>query len=209
MALDTYTNLQKSIADWVHRSNDASLTVTIPDIIALAEGRINVDLKARQQDTVTMLVSVSGVNAIALPVDFIEVRSLLLPGLSSTPLDYMVPDALATTYASNYAGQPRAYTIIGTNLYFGPVPDSAYSVQLIYRARVPALGNAVGAQTNWLLTSFPQIYLSAALCEVCVYTQDEEHLPIWEKKYSDAIATVNGNDWFTGSTMRTRTDVRY
>ena len=37
MALSTYTDLQASVANWLHRSD---LTAVIPDLVGLAEGRL-------------------------------------------------------------------------------------------------------------------------------------------------------------------------
>ena len=47
MALGTFTELKDAIADWLDRSD---LTARIPDFIALAEARINRELRIRPME---------------------------------------------------------------------------------------------------------------------------------------------------------------
>ena len=54
MALDNFTNLKASIADWLNRSD---LTNVIPDFISLAEAQLNRELRHyKQQEKATALI---------------------------------------------------------------------------------------------------------------------------------------------------------
>lgn len=203
MALGTYTDLQTSVGNWLHRSDLAGI---IPDWIALAEKRINGDLDARLQDTVTTLSTVAGTATVTIPADVVNIRSLQILSSPNRILDYLTPDQYNFQYAWGDSGTPRMFTVIGGNLYLGPIPDAIYSLQCEYKAMVPTLSNA--SPTNWLLTNYPQVYLMATLCESVAYTRDDASLEEWERKYAEAVNSVNAIDWYSGSTMRVRSDVR-
>lgn len=204
MALATYTDLQASIANWLHRND---LAAVIPDFITLAEKRINGDLDARLQDTVATLATVAGVLSVATPADVVNIRSLTIQASPNQVLNYLTPDQFNEQYAFGESGTPRSFTMIGGAIYLGPTPDAAYALQTIYKALVPSLGSAVGG-VNWLMTNYPQVYLMAALCESAPYVVGDDRLPLWEQKYKEAIESVNSVDWYSGSTMRVRGDMR-
>jgi hypothetical protein len=202
MALANYTDLQASIAAWSHRSD---LTAIIPDFIVLAEKRINSDIDARAQDSVVTLSTVANVAYITAPTDMLTVRSLtLVTSNQTTVLDYLTPDQFNTSYGTT-TGQPQSFTIIGNLLYLGQIPDSVYSIQCIYTASVPPIASN---PTNWLITNFPQVYLTACLVEVARYTLNNELFASSNASYKEAIDSVNSIDWYSGSTMRVRHDVR-
>ena len=78
MALNTYTELKASIANWLNRSD---LTTEIAgDFIALAEADFNAKLRIRQMEQIDD-VTIDGEN-VTVPTGFISVRSFYI--LSST-----------------------------------------------------------------------------------------------------------------------------
>ena len=202
MALANYSDLQTAIANWSHRTD---LTAVIPDFIVLAEKRINGDIDARNQDISVTLVTVAGQATITAPTDMLSLRSLTLQSSSNVVLDYLTPDQFNTVYTSATTGTPQSFSIVGDYIYLGPVPSTAFNVQCIYTAEVPPLASN---PTNWLITNFPQVYLSACLIEVARYSQNNEAMQAAEISYKEAINSVNAIDWYSGSTMRVRNDVR-
>jgi hypothetical protein len=206
MALATYTDLQTSVISWLHRTGDTDIAAVVPDWIALAENRINGDLDARLQDTVLTLSTVASTATVAVPTDVVNIRSLVALSSPNMVLDYLTPDQFNQQYAFGDTGTPRMFTVIGSNIYLGPTPDAIYSLQCVYKAKVPALSS--GSPTNWLLTNFPQVYLFATLCSSVMYTRDESTIPAWETLYREAINSVNSQDWFSGATPRVRSDVK-
>jgi hypothetical protein len=207
MSLANYTGLQSSIADWLHKASNSAFISVIPDIITLAEKRINGDLDARLQDTVSTLATVAGTQTVASPTDVVNIRSLTLQSSPNVVLDYLTPDQFNTQYAAGTSEQPRAFTIIGTNIYLGPIPDAVYSIQCIYKALVPALSS--GSPTNWLLTNYPQVYLAACLVTAARWLRrPKDEIADYEALYVEGIDSVNSVDWYSGSTMRVRSDVR-
>lgn len=201
MSLTNYTDLQASVASFLHRSD---LTSQIPDFITLAEHKIFCDLNSRLQDTVTTLSTVANTETVALPSDFINARTVTITSSTpAIPLDYKSPDQYQAEFPWGSTGTPRAYTIIGSNLYLAEVPDAVYTIRLVYQQKVPALSGG----TNWLMTSFPAVYLYGTLSVAASNLKDDAALQKWEGLYQQAIAGVNGQDWSSMATMRVKGDI--
>lgn len=204
MAIDTYANLQTSIANWLHRTD---LTALIPDFITLAEKRMNGEIYSRFMQTTATLTCAPGstlaARYVTLPSDLIDMKRLTVLTEPAVVLEYKSPDQLVEDNAYQLsAGIPQNFTIVGNMVEMSPPPDSAYSLELIYMQRVPSLSNV--NTTNWVLTESPNIYLFGALSASVGYTQDESHLPLWESKFKDAVKDINNVDWYTGTTMRVK-----
>lgn len=201
MAIATYADLQASIASWLHRSD---LTTIIPDFITLAEARMNGDLNARSMQVRTTLTCVPGPTVaaryVALPTDMVEMKRLVLMTDPAQVLEYRDPDGIIDDNIFLLSsGRPSQFTIVGGNIELSPAPDSAYSLELVYLQRLPALSTV--NTTNWALTQNPNVYLFGALVASVLFTQDEARLPMWEAKYKQAVDTINNIDWYSGSGM--------
>ena len=204
MALATYSELRAAIARVLQRSD---LVAAIPDLIALAESQMSQRLDARLQDTVSTLSTVSGTETVALPGDVLSIRSLTVT--SSTPviaLDYVTPEKLRIDFAYKTSGTPVVYALAGANVYLAPIPDAAYTLTIVYQARVPSLSDSV--TTNYVLTHYPDVYLYGALAHAGPYIEDNARVSQWKQAFQMAIDGVNAVDWHTGSTMTVRSDVR-
>ena len=201
MALTNYTELQAAVADWMHRTN---LTGSIPDFITLAEARIRALLQAQFQDTSGTIATVSGQNYATLPSDLIRVHSLSIANTAPS-IDYVTPDQLGASYYEGDVGIPDRYTIIGDRLYFGPTPDRVYSVSCVFQAAVPPLADA---DTNSLLTKWPNVYLWATLVEAAKYCRDRESQASFNADFGEAMAAVNMVEWHKGGPLRQKSDVR-
>lgn len=203
MALGTYTELQASVADWLHRND---LGATIPDFIALAESRISRDLRLRAQLTATTLSTVADTQTVALPSDFLEIENIsCTSGGMDWSMDFVTLERLNLSYPNGSGnGIPSVYSVVGSNLYLGRVPDAVYSLPFGYYAKFAALSVT---PTNWLLTNHPGIYLFAALAESGDYTQSDQ-IGKWGSKYSalaKALQEADDKAKFSGAALRVRT----
>lgn len=194
----SYTWLKQAVESWTHRPGFAANPV-LDDFIMLAEKRIDGDLKARMQNAVVAIPTIASLNAVLVPPDVAEIRSLTIAG--HPPLDYMAPDQVNDQFAA--PGVPRHYTVIGAYLYLSPTPNAVYSMQCAYRQMIPSLLDAVDG-VNWLIRDHPEIYLAAVMCEALGFTQNESQIPGWETKYANAVAALNKTDWHTGGMLRVR-----
>lgn len=188
MALDgTYSGLQSSIADFLHRSN---FTATTADLITLADNRINNDLRHRAMETIQASTIAAGV--IALPTNYIELKDAYVSSTSPYQnLDRKTSNWIYDKYPDRSStGLPKFIAREGTNFIFGPFPSSNYVVTLVYYNRFPALSTSV----NSVFTSYPGLWLFAALAESAPYLKDDRRIPVWESKYQQLFTLVQKED---------------
>lgn len=184
MAINTYADLQKSVATWLKRSNLADV---IPDFIRLAEVRINRDLRVKQMtDSYTRTTDQ---HQIALPNTLLEMEKVSLNG---TTLVYNGVGLVEPAYL-NLRG--NEYAIIGDSLYISRAYDGPQTLILNFYKRLEPL-SATNTQ-NPVLSNFPNVYLYAALLEGTPYLKDDDRIGIWQAAYSEMVAGLN-NAWESG-----------
>lgn len=202
MAIATYSDLQAAVIEWLHRDGDTAFAARVPDFISMCEARANGHLKSRQMEARTTLTCIAGTAFVALPTDMLEMRRLTVSSTNPTQtLKYVTPDELTHDYAYTYSGVPYVFSVIGSNAQLAPTPDQAYSLELTYMQKVPALATN---STNWLLTSYPDVYLYGTLIQAVTYVQDFALLNTLQTLYRDAVENLNAIDWYSGSTMAVR-----
>lgn len=175
-----YGQLKTSIASWV---NHGAATASIPDFVTLAEAEIRRDVRVMAMESMVTGVLVGG--EIALLADYLDARRFVVNGL---PCDYITPEE----YQDQTFQQSRenCYTRIGSTLYV--INGGAQSYSLIYRAQFDAL--AVDADTNWLLTNAPDVYLFGALKHAAIFLKDAAAAQGYEGVYQAAKDKTNSAD---------------
>lgn len=206
MALSTYTELKDAIADWLDRSD---LTTRIPDFIALAEARLNRELRIRPMEVRSTLSLVAGQRYFALPGGYLQMRNIQLNTNPITPLEYITPEMLDRLYGSNTTGKPRAYTLIGDEIQLAPIPDTAHTLEVAYYEKFTPLGDGTAGTvtTNWLSENAPDVILYGALIEAEPFVKNDERMPLWLNAYKEAIDKIqkaDNKDRHSGSQMRIR-----
>lgn len=188
MALATYSDLQASVASWMNRTD---LTATIPDFIAICESRIQTDMRLRDQVTTSTLTTVANTQEVTLPADFLEFANLSIDG---EPMEYVSASRIRELADLNHTGSPREptlYSIEGNSLLLSPTPDTAYTINIKYYAKVPALATA---STNWLLTKHPNIYLYGSLVSGYHFTMNDERANFFGALYAQAVQGAKAAD---------------
>jgi hypothetical protein len=136
-----YTSLKASIQSWSERSYDGA---QLDEFIANAEAQIRRRLVGYQREIATTF-AVDANGSIALPADFIAMRSVYLGAV------------------------PYRYAISGTTL---TIEDGAsQSFDVVYLGKLPALGSSTA--TNWLTDAAPDVYL--LLCQAQQRAFEEEY----------------------------------
>ena len=180
MALTTYTELKASLADWLNRSD---LTSVIPDFISLAEAQMERQLRTRQMIVRATASFAAAAEYGTVPDDFLEVKSIKLDTNPVTSLTFQTIDAMDqlsnTTYLSS--GKPLYFTVVGNQFRLLPIPDGAYTADLVYYAKLTKLSASVA--TNWLLTQAPDVYLYGSLLQAAPYLQDDARISVWSSLY--------------------------
>jgi hypothetical protein len=179
--ITTYSGLVASIERWLNRSD---LGTVIPDFITLVEDRLNRLLRAPDMENIVTLTVSSG--SVDLPTDFLEARHLYV---DADPNNEIVPASLDTfqhAFSSSQTGRPQVYAVSDGQLMFAPSPDATYSVQLHYYKRIPAL--SASNETNWLITTFPSLYLWGSLVMAEAFIWDDDRIPLWKGAWDEALA---------------------
>lgn len=184
MALANYGELKTEIANFLNRDD---LTSSIPSFIAMAEASIGRDLRHwRQQKRVTAALDERFED---LPSDWLEMVHVYLS--DGTELEYasLAEIARRKILTNDQAGKPVVYTLNSGQIEFIPAPDEAYSVTLIYYARINAL--TADDDTSWLLLQNPDVYLYGSLIHSAPFLQEDQRLATWAQLYSAAISNLN------------------
>ena len=178
MALSTYSELQASVASWLHRSD---LTTEIQDFIRLAEADLQVRAKLSQWDTSATVSLTSGVGS--LPSDYAQTISV---AYNQVLLTHLPPAQFDSYLEAAGAGTPVTFAVRGASLLVAPTMTG--DVTLRYTARFTALSDS--ATTNSLLTLFPDAYLNGALAQACVWLHDKENAQLYGMLFDSAVNRV-------------------
>lgn len=195
MALSNYTELQASVADFLNRGD---LTAVIPDFIKMTESELNRVLRTREMSVRTQ--GPISKQYVKLPVDFLGLRNIELMTSPVTVLEYRNLQNLDAHRAIDASGKPIFYSIMQNNIEFAPVPDSEYTLEIVYYQALPALADNT---TNWLLDSHPDIYLYGSLMQSAPYLQADERIGVWAGKFQQILEQLKTSDEkarFSGTT---------
>ena len=188
MALDTYSNLKTTIANYLNRSD---LTAYLADFIQLTETRLNRELRVRELITTdTSITTVSGTQSYSLPTGFIEATAIIYQSNPYRTLRFMSNADFYNKYnTSQTAGLPTYFTIVGTKVLLGVTPDSAKTLQIDYYKKITALSDS--NTSNDILTNYPDLYFYGALAESAPFLMQDERLNTWATLYKEALAQAN------------------
>ena len=156
----------------------------IPDFIMLAELRIGREVRVRQLQKSITPVAIPAGGKLALPSDFIEISSHMIQATTPWRPEY-VPEAQFVALASNSVqGIPKAYTLVGEEIWFSSPPDSAtYMYEMNYYAYPETI---IGGGANWIATNVMDIYLYATLLEAEPYIINDARMATWKGLYDSA-----------------------
>lgn len=184
MSIANYAELKTAVANFMARSD---LTNQIPDFITMAESRMSRELETREQEKRSQATLVAGDEYILLPNDFREVREVKINASPTRVLTYYSPSALDSMYSSNGQGMPEGYSIVGLELKMRPIPDSAYTQEIVYIGSLPNISNTT---TPILFTRSPDLYLYGALAEGYAYLLDEARAAQYDQKFTRILEEI-------------------
>jgi hypothetical protein len=200
MALDTYANLQTSVAGFLNRTD---LTAAVPDFITLAEAQLARRLAKAWQEARMLPRAMVTRNAafsidaemVSLPTDFLGPLAFSIDS-EAVQLRYVRPDTLAHEKARRgtdaTTATPAAYSIVGAQFQFLPSPDATYTGTLVYWQKFTAL--SVSNVSNWILASHPDVYLYGALTAAAPYLMDDARVAVWGALFTAGIEEMLAAD---------------
>jgi len=187
MALNTFTALKASIADFLNRDD---LTAVIPDFITLAEAQINRDVRHWNMEARSSGQQSVGDEYMQYPADWLETIRLHLTGTGTSVVNLISRDAMADKRQGDEdtLGTPMYYTHADGQFQLYPTPSVDTDFELLYYQKIPSLSSN---SDNWLLLDSPDVYLYGALLHSAPYLAEDERVAIWAQMYSASVARLN------------------
>ena len=189
MSISNYTDLQTTIASYLARSD---LTAMIPDFIRLAETRLRRELRIRQMLKVVTTTATAGDSTVELPSDFLQMRDLHIATNPAATLEYQSPSALFRNSRTTDTGLPAQYTVLAQEFQLAPVPDSNYTLSMLYYAAPPFLTSA--ATSNAFTAICPDLLLYGSLGEAETYIMNDPRLQTWATLYDRGVNALTVSD---------------
>jgi hypothetical protein len=189
MAFTNYSDLKTTIADYLARDD---LDTKIPDFIHLAEQRLIRDLRIRQMLKVATAVTTAGDSTTALPSDFLAMKDLHLDTNPVRVLQFQNTSNFFRNARTTDRGVPTMYTLLGTEFQFAPLPDSAYTLRMVYYYKPDFLSDST--PSNLFLANCPDLLLYGALAEAEPYLMNDERLATWSALYDRGLASLRASD---------------
>ena len=189
MALSSYSDLKTSIANYLARSD---LTSQIPDFITLAENRLRRDLRTRKMLKLVSATMTAGDNTLSLPADFLQMRDIHIASTPVFTVNYLSPSVFYRNARVTDTGVPREYTLLDAEFQFAPIPDTNYTVRMLYYAAPVYLSDA--NTSNAFMANYPDALLYAALGEAEPYLMNDERLATWAALYQRAVDSITTSD---------------
>ena len=189
MALANYSDLKTTVANYLGRSD---LTSQIPDFISLAEIRLNRNLRIRQMLQSATAQTTGGDATVGLPSDFLELRDIYIAGNPRITLSYLSPSAFSRDARADQSGRPVFYTMSGSEFILAPLPDTAYTLTMLYYAKPTALSDA--NTSNVFMANAADCLLYGALLEAEPYLLNDARMQTWSALYNNAVDSLNNSD---------------
>lgn len=206
MALDSYTALQASVADWLKGSD---LGMHVPDMIALCEAEMNAQLAQGianganirpMVNRTTITIASEYLDSPAANYSMISPITLEVTGLN-TPwaVDYVSEENLlglkysqdvarSEIYAQAQAYPPQYYTLTGGSLRFFPVPEASFTADFAWFTKLSALSEATAS--NWVLAYHPNAYLYGTIAQAEFYGWNDSRVATCAQLFANAMEGI-------------------
>ena len=205
MAIGTYAELQTAVANWLDRDD---LTDRIPEFIALAEAKMNRNLRISLMENVSTAITMAGgTRDYSLPTGFTGMKEFHLTTDPVVALSYITPEMMNRMWAGSNVGKPQAFTLFsdaGTRkIRVGPSPDSDYTTSMLFLKKIDNLSTTNPTET--MLTDNPDVYLYGALLEAEPFLMNDERVQLWATAFQESLRALqeqDNKDRHSGSAMR-------
>ncbi len=196
MAVNNLGELRTLVKDWSNRT-DISNSV-IDSFINIAQDRANRILRLPILEGFSTITVTN--NALALPTDYLEAKSLVVT-VNGKAIELERKDLAFVTKQQNNQGNPKYFARKQSKFVIAPASDVS-SADLYYYYVAADLVN--DADTNWFVEHGTDLLLYGALSELSLYTKNTEDALQWEAKFKataqDIMKMADDADW-SGSTI--------
>jgi hypothetical protein len=133
-----------------------------------------------------------GDSTVGLPSDFLEIRDIYLDANPRISLSYLSPSSFTRDARAAESGQPVFYTLRSNEIEFAPIPDTAYTVVMLYYGKAEALSDS--NPSNEFMANCPDALLYGALLEAEPYLMNDARTQVWSSLYQNAVTSLNESD---------------
>lgn len=185
MSITNYGELKTAVANWLNRDD---LTTYIPDFVAMGEQYINRDLRVAAMISRVTAQTTASTAYLDLPTDFVEMLNVQINVSDKYPLSYMSPEVMDSKYSSA-TGTPKFYSIVGDEIQFAPIPDSAYTIELAYFKSFTA--QSADSDSSWLHTNAKDLLLYGSLIAAEPFLKNDSRIATWQGMYTAGVRQLN------------------
>ena len=187
-AFTSYDNLKTNIADYLARGD---LNDKIPMFVALAEKRLNRDLRLRQTLQQSTYTLDSGFQ-VPTPSDFLEMKDIHIDANPIVNLNFKTVSQFYRLDNVSGSGNPINYTLVSNNFVLAPRPTGSSVINMTYY-KIPKILSDTNA-SNEYLDVCPDLLLYASLVESAPFLMNDERLTTWEALYSRGLTSITKSD---------------
>jgi hypothetical protein len=185
MSITNFGTLKTAIADTLNRQD---LTSVIPTFVSLAQAQFNRKIRSHRQITRGSLTIDAQFEA--LPADWLETIRITMDANPIRVLTQISMDDLTRyrTAIDNTTDAPVYFAHNGTDIELFPTPSTSFTGEITYYAKITAL--SADADTNWLLTNNPDVYLYGSLVHTAPYLKDDARIALWAGLLAQAMDEI-------------------
>ena len=189
MSVTTYSELKTAVANYLARTD---LTDQIADFIRFAELRLRREVRIRQILKSTTITATAGTSTVSIPSDFLEVRDFYVNTNPVQSLTYSSPSTFSRNARTTESGKPLDYTILATTIQLAPIPDTAYTLNMLHYFTPTYLSDS--NTSNEFLVNVPDLLLYATLLEAEPYLMNDARVSTWGAMYEKGLAALTKSD---------------
>ena len=115
-----------------------------------------------------------------------------MSGSPNVRLEYRTSVEFWEIYASDADAKPRVFTIEGENFVWGPTPDAAYTIKVLYYQEPVAL--SADSDTNGVFTLDFSLLMYASLIYSATFLKNDNRLIIWAQLYEQCLEDAMAAD---------------
>jgi hypothetical protein len=187
-AFTSYDNLKTNIADYLARGD---LNDKIPMFVALAEKRLNRDLRLRQTLQQSTYTLDSGFQ-VPTPSDFLEMKDIHIDANPIVNLNFKTVSQFYRLDNVSGSGNPINYTLVSNNFVLAPRPTGSSTINMTYY-KIPKVLSDTNS-SNEYLDVCPDLLLYASLVESAPFLMNDERLTTWEALYTRGLTSITKSD---------------
>ena len=178
----TYAELKTAIANYLNRSD---LTSDMDTFIDNVEAELN--RRLRTKDMIKRATATADSQYLTVPTDWMEAINIEITSNNFSPLFQQSIESLDVYRKANNSsvGQPVYFAMVDDSIELAPTPDTSYTLQLTYYAKINGLSDA--NTTNFVSVSHPDVYLYGALKHASIYLMEDERIPMFTAQFEKAL----------------------